>query len=164
MDSDIVEKFSLYDDPKEILKWIQDSEKARKAIESRDTFTLPDPRPGVRVSTVDQGSVRNDLSRLEVSGRPARMQVRSSMNQATSVPLTPFITPEERRQEQSPIRILVVDVRSDINSSWDHGKSDYFVPSEMIRMPFKTKLYEIFRFPENSTDSSISSYHTAIGR
>lgn len=54
-------------------------------------------RPGVRVSTVAQAGGRNDLlrSRVVVSGRPARIRVRSSTKVAPSVPLTPSFSVEE---------------------------------------------------------------------
>lgn len=54
-------------------------------------------RPGVRVSTVAQGAGRNDLlrSRVVVSGRPARIRVRSSTKLAPSVLLTPSFSAEE---------------------------------------------------------------------
>lgn len=66
-------------------------------LSNEDTSTVRSRRPGVRVSTVAQGSGRNDLlrSRVVVSGRPARIRVRSSTKQAPSVLLTPSFAPEE---------------------------------------------------------------------
>ena len=61
-------------------------------------------RPGVRVSTVAQGSGRNDLlrSRVVVSGRPARIRVRSSTKIAASVLLTPSFSAEEATSVHFP--------------------------------------------------------------